>query len=113
MTTTKAPYTYIGNGSAIDDYLKPKHEQPKTEPNWGLFDLKNPKHKRILSDLRQANIVVKDDKHGEVADMLGWFDRFLKSDKSPVKKPLKKMTSQELSKIIKALDRVIIWKHSI
>lgn len=81
--------------------------------NWGLFDGNNSQHKRILANLRVANIVVKSEKWGEVADMKGWFDRFLRSVKSPVKKPLKKMTPQEVSKIIVALDGVAVWKNSI
>lgn len=85
----------------------------KYEDNWGLFDKKNSKHERIQANLRTANIVVKSEKWGEVADMLGWFNRFLKSSKSPVKKPLKKMTPKEVSKIIEALDGVAIWKNSI
>jgi hypothetical protein len=120
MTTTKtAPYAYQGTGSATEDYFKPK---PANSPlpleggggrNYGLFDYKNPQHKRIMANLRTANIVVKSERWGEVADMTGWFDRFLKSDKSPVKKPLKEMTSTEVSKIIVALDGVVIWKNSI
>lgn len=86
--------------------------QPKAE-NWGVFDKDNSQHKRIQANLRAANIVVQNGKWGEVADMLGWFDRFLRSDKSPVKKPLKDMTTLELSKIIRALDGVVIWKNSI
>lgn len=84
-----------------------------SKSNWGLFDKNNNQHKRIQSDLRQANIVVKNERWGEVADMGGWFDRFLKSDKSPVKKPLKSMTPLEVSKIIKALDNVVIWKNIV
>lgn len=86
--------------------------QPKAE-NWGVFDKDNSQHKRIQANLRAANIVVQNGKWGEVADMLGWFDRFLRSDKSPVKKPLKEMTTLEVSKIIRALDGVVIWKNSI
>jgi hypothetical protein len=91
-------------------------QQTGTEPqevNWGLFDNSNSQHRRIQANLRTADIVVKNERWGEVADMLGWFNRFLKSEKSPVKKPLKKMTPQEVSKIIKALDGVTIWKNSI
>lgn len=81
--------------------------------NWGYFDRNNSQHARIQANLYVANIVVKNDRHGEVADMKGWFNRFLKSPKSPVKKPLKDMTPQEVSKIIKALDGVALWKNSI
>lgn len=93
--------------------LEPLNQSKQSSENWGLFDKYNSQHKRIQSNLRAANIVVKNGRHGEVADMKGWFNRFLKSDKSPVKKPLKKMTPQEVSKIIKALDGVVIWKNSI
>jgi hypothetical protein len=86
--------------------------QPKAE-NWGVFDKDNSQHKRIQANLRAANIVVQNGKWGEVADMLGWFDRFLRSDKSPVKKALNEMTTLEVSKIIRALDGVVIWKNSI
>lgn len=115
MTATKEPIAYSGEGSAIDNYFNP-HPQPLSQgegSNWGLFDKNNSQHKRIQANLRAANIVVQSEKWGEVADMQGWFNRFLKSDKSPVKKPLKKMTPQEVSKIIKALDGVVIWKNSI
>jgi hypothetical protein len=88
-------------------------EERSTGKNWGYFDKENSQHARIRANLRTANIVEKNDRHGEVADMLGWFNRFLKSEKSPVKKPLKEMTPQEVSKIIKALDGIAIWKNSI
>jgi hypothetical protein len=117
MTATK-PTIYTGEGSPVDNYFKPTATTPKSsqnqqQGNWGLFDKYNSQHKRIQANLRAANIVVKSEKWGEVADMQGWFDRFLKSDKSPVKKPLKEMTPQEVSKIIKALDGVVIWENSI
>lgn len=90
--------------------------QTGTEPqadNWGLFDNDNSQHRRIQANLRTADIVVKNERHGEVGDMLGWFNRFLKSNKSPVKKPLKSMSPLEVSKIIRALDGVVEWKNSI
>lgn len=87
--------------------------KPEVSENWGYFDNNNSQHGRIRANLHTAGIVVKNGRWGEVADMLGWFNRFLKSDKSPVKKPLKKMTPEEVSKIIKALDGVVIWKNSI
>jgi len=87
--------------------------KPEISENWGYFDNNNSQHKRIQANLITANIVVKNGRWGEVADMLGWFNRFLKSDKSPVKKPLKKMTPEEVSKTIVALDGVVIWKNSI
>lgn len=120
MTQTKSRI-YEGTGSAIEDYNNPKQQLQTIlqggrgygKSNWGYFDTNNSQHKRIQANLRAANIVVDNEKWGEVGDMLGWFNRFLKSDKSPVKKPLKDMTSQEVSKIIKALDGVVMWKNSI
>lgn len=100
--------------SIIDQYEKsPKSVNKPTEKNWGLFDKYNSQHKRIQANLHVANIVITLENNQEVADMKGWFNRFLKSDKSPVKKPLMDMTPKEVSKIIKALDGVAVWKNSI
>ena len=81
--------------------------------NWGAFDKNNSQHRYILSILRTANIVVKSQKWGEVPDTAGWLNRFLQSPKSPIKKPLKKMSPTEVSKIITALEKVSIWKNQI
>lgn len=105
-------HVYEGNASAIEDYFNPQKEQVKEE-NWGYFDKNNNQHRYITVLLRNANIVVKNQRWGEVADMEGWFNRFLKSNKSPVKKPLKKMTPGEVSKIIIALEGVALWRNSI
>lgn len=83
------------------------------EDNWGAFDKENSQHRYILSILRTANIVVKSQKWGEVPDTAGWLNRFLQSPKSPVKKPLKKMSPYEVSKIITALENVSLWKNQI
>jgi hypothetical protein len=83
------------------------------EANWGVFDKENAQHRYILSVLRQANIVVKSEKWGEIPDTAGWLDRFLKSPKSPVKKPLKDMTKWEVSRIIVSLENISLWKNSI
>lgn len=116
MTPTK-PRIYEGTGSPIDDYHNPKKQLENIVKgggkNWGLFDSNNSQHKRIQSNLRQAQIVVKNERWGKVADMTGWLDRFLRSNKSPVNKPLMEMEQKELSKIIKALDGVVLWKHTI
>ena len=80
---------------------------------WGAFDKNNSQHRYILSILRTANIVVKSEKWGEVPDTAGWLNRFLQSPKSPIKKPLKKMSPTEVSKIITALEGVSLWKNQI
>ncbi len=114
MTVTKKAYVYEGQGSAIDDYNAPKKQlqtivqggRTYSKSNWGLFDKNNQQHKTILSLLRQAQWVVTNDKWGEVPDINKLSD-FLKSDKSPVNKPLKDMGLQEVSKIIEAFKGIV------
>lgn len=78
------------------------------EDNWGKFDFKNASHKVILSLMRQANWTVIHPQKGEVAD-LDRLSSFLKSDKSPVQKPLLKMEPSEVQKVIVALNKIV--KH--
>lgn len=111
MTTTKAPQLYTGTGSAIDNYNNPQKQlqnivKGANNANWGLFDNKNQKHKAILSQLRTLQKVVKSEKWGEVAD-INWLSEFLKSDKSPVNKPLKKMNVKELSTMISCFESMV------
>ncbi|WP_281233475.1 hypothetical protein [Flavobacterium gelatinilyticum] len=115
MMKTK-PYTYTGTGSAIADYHKPKTElqniirgNKSASKNWGLFDKNNKQHRTILSQLRQLQWVTASEKWGEIPD-INRLSEFLKSDKSPVNKPLNDMTPQELSKMISCFDSVIT-KH--
>ena len=117
MTKTK-PYIYEGTGSATVDYFKPKQQlqaivqggRGHSKSNWGLFDKNNQQHKTILSLLRQAQWVVPNGKWGEVPDITR-LSEFLKSDKSPVNKPLKKMEPLEVSKIIEALKGIVKSKY--
>lgn len=114
MTATK-PIVYTGEGSAIENYLNPKATTPKSrqnqeQGNWGLFDKDNQQHRTILSYMRTAQWTVPNDKWGEVPDTNRLSD-FLKSDKSPVKKPLKKMLPEEVSKIIEAFKGIVKSKY--
>lgn len=83
---------------------------PSGEASWGAFELKNPKHKVIMSLLHQLQWTVPNAKHGEVADMKGAFSNWLKSNLSPVRKPLLQMNGIETEKIIKALENITISK---
>jgi hypothetical protein len=74
--------------------------------NWASFDSKNTQHVFILSLCRQLNWVISNEKHGKIAD-LNRLSNFLKSDKCPVRRPLKKMKPAEVSKIITALEGII------
>lgn len=110
MTKTK-PIVYSGSGSAIDNY---NSEKPVKNDNWGAFDASNKQHRTIMALCRNRQWVKPDDKHvsGEVADMDGAFSDFLKSQYSPVKKPLMDMTPKEVSKIIIAMSGVVRHKWS-
>lgn len=117
MTATKA-YVYEGQGSAIDDYNAPKKQlqtivqggRCHSKSNWGLFDKNNQQHKTILSLLRQAQWVVPNGKWGEVPD-ISRLSEFLKSEKSPINKPLKDMEPEEVSKIIEAFKGIVKSKY--
>lgn len=78
---------------------------PTTE-NWGLFDKDNRQHLTLLAYMRTAQWTTPNGKHGEVADIERLSD-FLKSDKSPINKPLKKMQPWEVSKIIEAFKGIV------
>ncbi len=77
---------------------------------WGHFDNQNRQHRTLLSLLRQAQWTVPNERHGEVPD-LERLSNFLKSSKSPVNKPLLKMTKQEVSKIITAFEGIVKHKY--
>ena len=117
MTKTK-PYTFEGTGSATEDYFKPKQQltdivqggRGHSKSNWGLFDKKNKQHLTLLSQLRTVQWTVKSDKWGEVADLTR-LSEFLKSDKSPVNKPLKIMEPHEVSKIIECFKSMVRKKY--
>lgn len=107
----KEPIIYSGSGSAIDNYFAPKPVATQPTENWAKFDKKNARHMLILSLCRQAQWVTNTQRFGEVAD-LNRLSNFLKSEKSPVKKPLMKMNDDEIEKIITALSGVISHLYS-
>lgn len=80
------------------------------DDNWGLFDKDNRQHLTLLAYMRTAQWTTPSEKHGEVAD-LEKLSEFLKSDKSPVNKPLKKMQPWEVSKIIEAFKGIVKSKY--
>ena len=79
----------------------------QTTENWAMFDKSNAKHLKVLSLCRQANWTTNHPTYGAVADLERLSD-WLKSDKCPVNKPLKKMDdTTELPKVIKALTGIV------
>jgi hypothetical protein len=80
-------------------------EQAQSE-NWGFFDNENQQHKTLMSLLRQAQWTIPNERWNEVPDLIR-LSSFLKSDKSPINKPLKKMEPWEVSKIIEAFKGIV------
>ncbi|MHC5309115.1 hypothetical protein ACYSNM_03390 [Myroides sp. LJL116] len=87
-----------------------KSVKANADNSWGYFDNNNSKHKYILSLLRQLGMVTEV-KGRDVAD-INKLGQWLKSDRSPVQKPLKKMNQLELSRVISALEKMVQkkWK---
>jgi hypothetical protein len=84
---------------------------PVKYDNWGRFDKKSQQHKAILSVLLQLDWATHHPKYGRVADLVR-FSEWLKSHKSPVKKPLMDMDKKEVSKIISALNSMVGKKYA-
>lgn len=75
--------------------------------HWGLFDAKEPSHLKVLSLLQEIGWTIWNaDKQRNVADIYR-LSEFLKSKKSPINLPLKKMTPLQISrKLIPALEGI-------
>ncbi len=80
--------------------------KPLLYDNWAFYDKSKKSHKYILSLAIQYGWLVKHDKYGEVADLCK-ISEWLKSEKSPVKIPLQKMTPVQVSKVITALENMV------
>lgn len=78
--------------------------------NWAFFDKNNSQHRYILSLCRQLDWQVPDEKYGKVVD-LNRLSNFLKSKRSPVNKPLQKLTPAQLSKVVTALENIMKWEY--
>ncbi|MFK7048750.1 hypothetical protein FLACOL_01092 [Flavobacterium columnare] len=79
---------------------------------WAYYYKENTQHRYILSLLIQLGWSVKSNKYGEIAD-LNRFSDWLKSRRSPVQKPLKSMSPEEISKIISALESMIVKNYEL
>lgn len=85
-------------------------QKPIVYDNWAYYDKTKKSHKYILSLAIQYGWLVKDDKYGELADLIK-ISEWLKSSRSPVNMPLKKMTPSQVSKVITALENMITKKY--
>lgn len=79
--------------------------------NWGNFNSGNTQHRYILSLCIQKGWSKHHQKYGQVADLKRLSD-FLKSKRSPVRKPLLQMNKTECSKIINCLESMTVKHHA-
>ena len=80
--------------------------KPVNYDHWGLFDAKNGAHLKVLNVLQEIGwIIYNEQQKRNVADIYR-FSEWLKSNKAPVQKPLKRMQPKEVSKIITALEGI-------
>lgn len=84
--------------------------KPMDHSSWGYFDKRNNQHKTVLSICHQLGWVQEENPNFVDLHRLGGF---LKSNRSPVKMPLKEMSSNEVSKIIFALQNIIKTTYKI
>lgn len=76
--------------------------------SWAIFDRHNTQHKTILSLCHQLGWVQEENpQFVDLHRLGGW----LKSDRSPVKQPMKEMDRPQLSKIIFALQNMLKTRY--
>lgn len=85
-------------------------KEPHKAQNWAVFDKQNDRHKFILSLCIQYGWSKRSGKYGTVAD-LDKLNDWMHSKRCPVQKPLKKMTNDELTKFIGALEGMMKSKY--
>lgn len=77
--------------------------------SWAFFDKRNSQHKTVLSLCHQLGWVQEDKPEFVDLHRLGGF---LKSDRCPVKIPLKEMTPAQCSKLIYVLQNITKSKYN-
>lgn len=97
-------------------HIKPHRPEVDNEAmKYARFDKNNQQHKRILATLITIGWWKSHPKWGKTAD-LERFGKWLMGQspkgQSPVKKPLMKMSTTEVSKVIGALDSMTIKKYA-
>jgi hypothetical protein len=79
----------------------------KSPRYWGKLDHTDNKHRKIMSLLHQLGWVYQCPKTGRNRPDHDKLGEWLQSDRSPVKRPIPKMTPKEVSKIITALEGIL------
>jgi hypothetical protein len=87
--------------------MKQKNKYPKELYKWAFFTPDNKKHMKILSLCRELKWTVWSEKKLKTIVSLNKLGGWLNSKRSPVQKPLKKMSPEELTTIINALSSMI------
>lgn len=82
--------------------------KPIDHSSWAFFDKRNSQHTTVLSLCHSLGWVQEDKPQFVDLHRLGGF---LKSDKCPVKMPLKEMSKAECSKLIYALQNIVKSKY--
>lgn len=77
---------------------------------FAMFSYKNNQYRMILSLAHQLGWILEN--KPQIVD-LHRLGSFIKSEKSPVRKPLCKMSVKECSKLISALESMVKKKYSI
>lgn len=90
---------------AVFRYFKVPAQSESEAKNYAYFDKGNRQHRTVLSLALQLGWVSPQNPDHADLERLG---RWLASPRSPVRKPLKKMNPKELSKIISALENIIL-----
>lgn len=95
-----------------DDLIYFLNTGQKAKATWAFFDKDKfvPERKLLWSYLHQIQWVVKNDKHFEVPD-LDRLSNFLKSNKSPVNKPLKEWNKQDWEKMLITFKNIAKSKY--
>jgi hypothetical protein len=79
---------------------------------WGAFNKDNPRHRKVLSLCQNYGWERPHPATGQPVADLDKLGQWLEQDpRCPVRKPLKKMDHEEVSKIITALEGMIKWKY--
>lgn len=83
-----------------------------TYDNWALYDVENASHRKIRSICWQLGWTIFVPSKGRVDVDIYRLSEWLKSYRSPVQKPITKMSPKELSKVIWALESITQKQYS-
>ena len=89
-----------------NDIIQQLGGKPFVYDNWAFFDKHRNSHMKIISEAMNYGMIQPHPRYGEICD-LGRLSEWLKNQ-APVKKPIKDMTTNEISKTISALEKMAL-----